>query len=192
MVVGQERGPLVQVSCAVSRHPAEGKFELRQNVPAVMTVNGFQEGEGGGEPASCDGQYHSDDEFVVSLSSEWYAGGARCGRTIRIVDTFNIGINVKVVDECAGCDNETRLDSKFPHTRRNVRGGLREGTVDKMTQKLEGFMDNKEEACVNRHDIKEEKKAGRFDIFMAVTDKKINLGNQKTKLEEKKNQTQRE
>nr|BDI54531.1 putative ripening-related protein 6 [Triticum aestivum] len=101
----------LQVSCAISRHPAEGKFELRQNVPAVMMVNGFQEGEGGGGPASCDGQYHSDDEFVVSLSSEWYAGGARCGRTIRIVDTFNIGINAQVVDECAGCDNEVGASS---------------------------------------------------------------------------------
>ncbi|XBI23920.1 hypothetical protein VPH35_049079 [Triticum aestivum] len=101
----------LQVSCAVSRHPAEGKFELQQNVPAVMTVNGFQEGEGGGGPAACDGQYHSDDEFVVSLSSEWYAGGARCGRAIRIVDPSNYGINAKVVDECAGCDNEVGASS---------------------------------------------------------------------------------
>ncbi|XBI15009.1 hypothetical protein VPH35_057507 [Triticum aestivum] len=105
----------LQVSCAVSRHPAEGKFELRQNVPAnvpaVMTVNGFQEGEGGGGPAACDGQYHSDDEFVVSLSSEWFAGGARCGRVIRIVDPSNYGINAKVVDECAGCDNEVGASS---------------------------------------------------------------------------------
>ena len=96
----------LQVSCAVSRHPTEGKFELRQNVPAVMTVNGFQEGEGGGGPASCDGQYHSDDEFVVSLSSEWYADGARCGKLIRIADDANLHISARVVDECAGCDNE--------------------------------------------------------------------------------------
>jgi hypothetical protein len=101
----------LQVSCAVSRHPAEGKFELQRNVPAVMTVNGFKQGEGGGGPASCDGQYHCDDEYVVSLSSEWYAGGARCGRSIRIVDSSNLGMNAKVVDECAGCDNEVGASS---------------------------------------------------------------------------------
>nr|BDI54719.1 serine carboxypeptidase-like 34 [Triticum aestivum] len=47
-------------------------------------------------------------------------------------------------------------------------------------------MDNKKEACVNRHDIKEEKKKERFDIFMAAREKKINVGNQKSKLKEKK------
>ncbi|XBH73571.1 hypothetical protein VPH35_100657 [Triticum aestivum] len=98
----------LQVTCAVSARHAAGttKFELRQNVPAVMTVNGFQQGEGGGGPASCDGQYHSDEEYVVSLSSEWYAGGARCGKTIRIANSGNLNINAMVVDECAGCDNE--------------------------------------------------------------------------------------
>ena len=35
-----------------------------------------------------------------------------------------------------------------------------------MTRKLEGFMDNKEEACANRQGIKEKKKAERFDILM--------------------------
>ena len=98
----------LQVSCAVSGRPTvtEGKFELRQNVPATMTVNGFQQGETGGGPASCDGQFHSDDEFIVSLSSEWYAGGARCGKLIHIAGGANLHIIAKVVDECAGCDNE--------------------------------------------------------------------------------------
>ena len=44
--------------------------------------------------------------------------------------------------------------------------------MDKMTQKLEDFLDNKEEECVDRHGIKEEKKAERFDIFMAATGKR--------------------
>ncbi|KAM3346166.1 hypothetical protein ACQJBY_020610 [Aegilops geniculata] len=103
----------LQVSCAVSQRPTEEKFELQQNVPAAMTVNGFQQGEGGGGPAACDGQYHSDDDFVVSLSSEWYAGGARCGRIIRIADpsNSNFGTNAEVVDECAGCDNEVGASS---------------------------------------------------------------------------------
>ncbi|KAI4988561.1 hypothetical protein ZWY2020_030191 [Hordeum vulgare] len=99
----------LQVSCAVSGRPTVaqgGKFEPGQNVPATMTVNGFQQGEPGGGPASCDGQFHSDDEFIVSLSSEWYAGGARCGKFIRIADYANLHITAKVVDECAGCDGE--------------------------------------------------------------------------------------
>nr|XP_020168901.2 putative ripening-related protein 7 [Aegilops tauschii subsp. strangulata] len=98
----------LQATCSVSGRPTvrEGKFELRQNVPATMTVNGFQQGEPGGGPASCDGQFHSDDDFVVSLSSEWYADGARCGKLIRIADDANLHISARVVDECAGCDNE--------------------------------------------------------------------------------------
>ncbi|KAE8804014.1 putative ripening related protein [Hordeum vulgare] len=78
---------------------AAGKFELRQNVPAMMTVNDFQQGKGDGGEALCD------DEFVVSLSPEWYAGRARCGRTIRIADSSNLHIDAKVVDKCAGCEH---------------------------------------------------------------------------------------
>jgi hypothetical protein len=88
---------LLQVSCAVSRYV---------DVPAVMTVNGFQQGEGGGGPAACDGQYHSDDEFIVSLSSQWFAGGERCGKLIRITDSRNLRMSAVVVDECRSCDNE--------------------------------------------------------------------------------------
>ena len=55
-----------------------------------------------------------------------------------------------------------------------------------MMEKFKGIMCKKEEACGKCHDIKEEKKAGRFDIFMTATGKKIKLGKKKTKLEEKK------
>ena len=77
-------------------------------VPAVMTVNSFQQGGSGGGPASCDGQYHSGSECIVSLSSDWYAGGKRCGKMIRIKDNSSIlgGITVIVVDEYDGCDGE--------------------------------------------------------------------------------------
>ncbi|XP_047052125.1 putative ripening-related protein 7 [Lolium rigidum] len=88
----------LQVSSAVSK--------LLVNVPAVMTLNGFQQGEGGGGPAACDGQYHSDEEFIVSLSSEWFDGGARCGRLINIQGPSNLHILATVVDECRDCDNE--------------------------------------------------------------------------------------
>ena len=55
-----------------------------------------------------------------------------------------------------------------------------------MTQKLEGFLDNKEQECVDRHGIKEEKKAESLDTFMAATEKKINLKNKKTKLKKRR------
>uniref|UniRef100_A0ACD6AKZ7 Uncharacterized protein n=1 Tax=Avena sativa TaxID=4498 RepID=A0ACD6AKZ7_AVESA len=70
-----------------------------------MTLNGFQKGEGGGGPAACDGQYHSDDESIVSLSSPWYYGGGRCGKLIAISDDTN-SVYARVVDECRGCDKE--------------------------------------------------------------------------------------
>jgi hypothetical protein len=85
-------------SCAVS--------SLLANVRAVMTLNGFQQGEGGGGPAACDGQFHSDDELIVSLSSEWFDGGSRCGKKILIMDYTNLYVFATVVDECSGCVNE--------------------------------------------------------------------------------------
>ena len=43
----------------------------------------------------------------------------------------------------------------------------------------------KEEACVNRSDVKEEKKAERFNILMAMN-KKINMEEKKTELKERR------
>jgi hypothetical protein len=99
----------LQLLCAVSRPRISPGKSLLVNTPAVMTLNGFQQGEGGGGPAACDGQYHSDEDFIVSLSSEWFDGGARCGKQIRIQDSSNIGIVAMVVDECHDCDNEVSI-----------------------------------------------------------------------------------
>ncbi|XBH65717.1 hypothetical protein VPH35_119273 [Triticum aestivum] len=88
----------LQVSCA-----AGGVY----NIPAVMSVNGFQEGEEGG-PARCDGQYHSDDLLLVSMTSKWYGPGLRCGKMISIKSSGGITVQAMVVDDCEnGCgDNE--------------------------------------------------------------------------------------
>jgi hypothetical protein len=92
----------LQMSCAVS-----WAYAPAVNFPATMTLNGFAQGEGGGDPAECDGQYHSDDEFIVSLSSKWFVGGARCGKFIRIQNNANnLHMIATVVDECRDCDNE--------------------------------------------------------------------------------------
>ncbi|XP_048538217.1 putative ripening-related protein 6 [Triticum urartu] len=89
---------LLQVSCTAS--------EVR-DLPAVMSVNGFENGEEGG-PASCDGQYHNDDLFLVSMASKWYGTGLRCGKMISIKRLIGTSVQAMVVDDCGdGCgDNE--------------------------------------------------------------------------------------
>ncbi|EER91450.1 hypothetical protein BDA96_01G224700 [Sorghum bicolor] len=96
---------LLQVSWATARKHGGGSG----GTPAVMTVNGFEEGEEGGGAAACDGHFHSDDDLIVALSSQWYAGGKRCHKNIRItsVDTGRT-VAAQVVDECdthGGCKN---------------------------------------------------------------------------------------
>uniref|UniRef100_A0A8I6YFA1 Ripening-related protein n=1 Tax=Hordeum vulgare subsp. vulgare TaxID=112509 RepID=A0A8I6YFA1_HORVV len=91
---------LLQVSCAIGQ---------TYTFSAVMSVNGFDKGEEGG-PASCDGQYHSDDQFLVSLGTMWYGPDNRCGKTIRIRSSDEVYVVAMVVDECgreSGCgENE--------------------------------------------------------------------------------------
>ncbi|KAE8800631.1 putative ripening-related protein 6 [Hordeum vulgare] len=78
-------------------------------MPAVMSVNGFERGEDGGPPAECDGKYHSDNDMLAALSTEWYQGGIRCFRAIRITRADNgKSVLATVVDECDskhGCKN---------------------------------------------------------------------------------------
>jgi hypothetical protein len=93
---------LLQVSCATARRHSGG-------TSAVMTVNGFEKGQDGGGPSECDGKFHSNDDLIVALSSQWYAGGKRCHKKIRITsaDTRRT-VEAQVVDECdshRGCKN---------------------------------------------------------------------------------------
>ncbi|XP_051212632.1 putative ripening-related protein 6 [Lolium perenne] len=68
-------------------------------MPATMTLNGFERGEG--EPAECDGQYHNNKEMLAALSTRWYAGGIRCQKMISITNTQNgRTVQARVVDEC--------------------------------------------------------------------------------------------
>ncbi|KAM3223646.1 hypothetical protein ACQJBY_057173 [Aegilops geniculata] len=76
--------------------------------PAVMSLNGFQQGEEGG-PAACDGQYHSDNLFLVALTTAWYENGARCGKLISVNSSNGRSHEARVVDEC-GTDNGCRTD----------------------------------------------------------------------------------
>ncbi|KAM3408753.1 hypothetical protein ACQJBY_001677 [Aegilops geniculata] len=71
------------------------------STPGVMTVNGFQKGQDGGGPSECDGKFHSNKDMIVALSTRWYAGGRRCGKTINITSKHNgRTVQAKVVDEC--------------------------------------------------------------------------------------------
>lgn len=67
--------------------------------PGILTVNGFAEGEDGGGAAACDGQYHSNTEMIAALSTGWFAGGSRCGKTINITANGKT-VQATIVDEC--------------------------------------------------------------------------------------------
>ena len=73
---------------------------------ATLTVNGFAEGEEGGGASACDGQFHSNSERIVALSTGWFAGGSRCGKSVTVTANGR-SVTAKVVDECdsnTGCD----------------------------------------------------------------------------------------
>ncbi|WVZ59419.1 hypothetical protein U9M48_009565 [Paspalum notatum var. saurae] len=97
---------LFQVSsCAAARrHSKPAGPSLHSSgggTPAVMTVNGFKRGETGGGPAACDGNFHSDEELIVALSTHWFEHGQRCHRAIRIVSMRDgRAVEARVVDEC--------------------------------------------------------------------------------------------
>ncbi|KAJ8551860.1 hypothetical protein K7X08_028303 [Anisodus acutangulus] len=80
------------------------------STPGHLTLNDFSEGGDGGGPSECDEKYHDNSERVVALSTQWYAGGSRCGKMIRIRANSNgKSVTAKVVDECDikdGCKND--------------------------------------------------------------------------------------
>ncbi|XP_010229674.1 putative ripening-related protein 5 [Brachypodium distachyon] len=82
---------------------------------AVLTLNSFREGKDGGSPSECDNAFHADSELVVALSTGWFAGMARCGRSVRITVVPGGGsVSAKVVDECDsvhGCDAEHNFEA---------------------------------------------------------------------------------
>ncbi|MED6213489.1 Kiwellin [Stylosanthes scabra] len=90
---------------------------------AILTLNDFSEGGDGGGPFECDGNYHSNSERVVALSTGWYNNGSRCFKMIRITASNGRSVNAKVVDECDsvnGCDAE---HAGQPPCRNNVVDG---------------------------------------------------------------------
>lgn len=81
---------------------------------ASMTITDFEKDGDSGEPAECDGQYHLNELFLVSLPTKWYLDGQKCFKGIII--NFN-GKNAiaMVVDECDsnyGCPDDIVAASK--------------------------------------------------------------------------------
>ncbi|KAI5016718.1 putative ripening-related protein 6 [Hordeum vulgare subsp. vulgare] len=108
---------LLQASTgAASRSSPAVSASKIDSMPAEMSLNGFERGEDGGAPAECDGKYHSDGDMLAALSTEWYAGGARCFRTIRVTNSATgQSVEATVVDECdtrRGCKSNIVDTSK--------------------------------------------------------------------------------
>ncbi|GJZ18741.1 putative ripening-related protein 1 [Tanacetum coccineum] len=75
------------------------------NTDAIMTFSSFEKGGDGGAPSECDGQYHSNTDPIVALSTQWYNNGQRCFNYINIYYKDN-SVRAMVVDECdsnSGC-----------------------------------------------------------------------------------------
>ncbi|CAN0824802.1 Ripening-related protein grip22 [Linum grandiflorum] len=83
-------------------------IEETDQTGAILTLNGFEKGGSGGGASECDGNYHSDDENIVALSTGWYDHGSLCFKCITITraDGHEGSTTAKVVDECdvaGGC-----------------------------------------------------------------------------------------
>ncbi|CAN1237089.1 Putative ripening-related protein 2 [Linum grandiflorum] len=59
-------------------------IEETDQTGAILTLNGFEKGGSGGGASECDGNYHSDDENIVALSTGWYDHGSLCFKCITI------------------------------------------------------------------------------------------------------------
>nr|XP_020176447.1 glutathione S-transferase T3-like [Aegilops tauschii subsp. strangulata] len=62
----------------------------------------------------------------------------------------------------------------------------REGAAAKLTERFEEILAKKEETCVRRSDIKEERKAERFKQLMEVIENKIKLQERRAMIEQRK------
>ncbi|XP_077240729.1 putative ripening-related protein 2 [Tasmannia lanceolata] len=77
---------------------------ITHHTPATMTINSFA--NSGDIPSACDSKFHSDDEYIVALSTGWYDRGLRCLSNIKI-NANGRSVMAKVIDECDsvyGCD----------------------------------------------------------------------------------------
>jgi hypothetical protein len=79
---------------------------------ATMSLTSFEEGG----QASCDGQYHSNGDALVALSTDLFQGGSMCQKMIYISNSQGLDmVLAEVVDECDtqnGCTGNMLATSK--------------------------------------------------------------------------------
>ncbi|OMP07697.1 Barwin-related endoglucanase [Corchorus olitorius] len=81
---------------------------VSDHTKAILTLNGFGQGDDGGGPSECDNKYHNDTELIVALSTGWFNKKKRCHMYINIHGN-GMSVKAKVVDECdstMGCDED--------------------------------------------------------------------------------------
>ncbi|CAN1237084.1 Putative ripening-related protein 2 [Linum grandiflorum] len=94
-------------------------IEETDQTGAILTLNGFEKGGSGGGASECDGNYHSDDENIVALSTGWYdhERKRRCSQFVKIMWKGKT-VRAKVVDECdsaRGCDKDHDFQPPCPN-----------------------------------------------------------------------------
>ncbi|CAF4880925.1 unnamed protein product [Rotaria sp. Silwood1] len=94
--------------CQVGKTYNQYRCSPSSTSSAILTLNSFQEGGDGGGAGACFERFYPDTQRVVALSTGWYNGGSRCGKTITINGNGRT-TTAMVVDECDsvnGCDAE--------------------------------------------------------------------------------------
>nr|GEV54223.1 retrovirus-related Pol polyprotein from transposon TNT 1-94 [Tanacetum cinerariifolium] len=73
------------------------KRSLLAATSATLAVTDYEEGGDSG-PAACDGKFHSNDDFIVSLPPNWYNDGQNCYKHIYVYYQYDF-IQATVIDE---------------------------------------------------------------------------------------------
>lgn len=68
-------------------------------VAGSLTWNSFEEGGSGGGAAACDGKFHDDSGLIVAVSTNLFANGDNCGKTVTI-NVNNKSVQGVIVDMC--------------------------------------------------------------------------------------------
>ncbi|GKA82367.1 putative RlpA-like domain superfamily, kiwellin, partial [Tanacetum coccineum] len=69
-----------------------------RNTRATLVIADYDKGGDSGGPADCDGKYHSNEMFIVSLPYRWYNDGKKCFKFINI-NYKGKNVQPMVVDE---------------------------------------------------------------------------------------------
>ncbi|XP_071688697.1 putative ripening-related protein 2 [Rutidosis leptorrhynchoides] len=91
----------------MSKHSIHSAIGVQEN----LMITDYTKGGDSGGPAECDGKYHSNDKFLVSLPTTWYNDGKNCNKGINI-SYKGMDVIAVVIDECGGCSDDVLVASK--------------------------------------------------------------------------------